>query len=142
MRNVVLRAAIARIVFTAALVGAGTVHAQDAASLATHYAGLAKQESAAFAGFSAARGKAFFDSTHGHEWSCASCHTPNPLVAGRHARTDKEIAPMAPAANPQRFTNLDKSEKWFKRNCNDVVGRACTAGEKGDVLAYLVSLKR
>jgi hypothetical protein len=33
-------------------------------------------------------------------------------------------------------------EKWFKRNCNDVAGRACTALEKGDVLTYLLSLKK
>jgi hypothetical protein len=52
-----------------------------------------------------------------------------------------EIAPLAPAANPQRFTSLEKADKWFKRNCNDVLGRPCTSEEKGDVLAYLMSLK-
>ena len=40
----------------------------------------------------------------------------------------------------ERFTRPDKVEKWFRRNCNDVLGRACTASEKGDVLAYLMSL--
>ena len=49
---------------------------------------------------------------------------------------------MAPAANPQRFSDAAKVEKWFKRNCNDVLGRACTAQEKGDVLAYLMSLAK
>jgi hypothetical protein len=29
-------------------------------------------------------------------------------------------------------------EKWFKRNCNDVLARACTPAEKADVLAYLL----
>ena len=29
----------------------------------------------------------------------------------------------------------------FSMNCRDVVGRACTAGEKADVLAWLISLK-
>ena len=33
-------------------------------------------------------------------------------------------------------------EKWFRRNCNDVVGRECTAAEKADVLAWLLTLKR
>lgn len=32
------------------------------------------------------------------------------------------------------------SDKWFKRNCNDVLGRQCTPAERADVLAYLLSL--
>jgi len=100
----------------------------------------ARQEVAGFAGFSAQRGAAFFKTTHGREWSCASCHTQNPATPGRHAKTDKPITPLAPAANAERFTRADKVEKWFRRNCNDVLGRACTASEKGDVLAYLMSL--
>ena len=93
-----------------------------------------------FGGFSAARGRQFFDSTHGNEWSCASCHTARPTQPGKHATTGKDIAPMAPAANAQRFSDAAKVDKWFKRNCNDVLGRACSAQEKGDVLAYLMSL--
>jgi hypothetical protein len=31
--------------------------------------------------------------------------------------------PLAPAFNPARFTNATKVEKWFGRNCKDVVGR-------------------
>ena len=89
----------------------------------------------------AKQGEAFFKSTHGGEWSCASCHTANPLAPGKHAKTGKAIAPLAPAANPQRFADAAKVEKWFRRNCNDVLGRACTAQEKGDVLQYLMSLK-
>ncbi|MFA5911999.1 MAG: DUF1924 domain-containing protein [Burkholderiales bacterium] len=95
-----------------------------------------------FGGFSAERGRQFFDSTHGNDWSCASCHTLNPRQPGKHAKTGKEIAPMAPAANPQRFSDAAKVEKWFKRNCKDVLGRACSAQEKGDVLAYLMSLAK
>jgi hypothetical protein len=100
----------------------------------------ARQEAAGFAGFSAQRGAAFFKTNHAREWSCASCHTQNPATPGRHAKTDKPITPLAPAANAERFTRADKVEKWFRRNCNDVLGRACTASEKGDVLAYLMSL--
>jgi hypothetical protein len=94
-----------------------------------------------FGGFSPQRGERFFKSAHGGDWSCASCHTDNPLAAGRHAKTAKTIAPLAPAANPERFTDAAAVDKWFRRNCNDVLGRACTAQEKGDVLQYLMSLK-
>jgi hypothetical protein len=88
-----------------------------------------------------ARGQEFFTSKHGKDWSCSSCHTAKPTVDGKHASTGKLIAPMAPAFNPQRFTDAAKTEKWFRRNCNDVVGRECTAGEKADVLSWLLSLK-
>lgn len=87
------------------------------------------------------RGRAFFDSTHGKDWRCASCHGMPPTQTGRHAATGKPIAPLAPAANTERFSDPVKVEKWFRRNCNDVLGRACSAGEKADVLAWLSSLK-
>jgi len=101
----------------------------------------ARAGSAVFSGFSAQRGERFFKATHGGDWSCASCHTENPVVPGKHAKTGKTIAPLAPGANPQRFTDAATVDKWFRRNCNDVLGRACTAQEKGDVLLYLTSLK-
>jgi uncharacterized membrane protein len=88
-----------------------------------------------------ARGQEFFTTKHGHEWTCASCHTANPTIEGKHASTGKVIHPMAPAANPERFTDAAKTEKWFRRNCNDVVGRECTAAEKADVLAWLLTFK-
>ncbi|MDH4134197.1 MAG: DUF1924 domain-containing protein [Gammaproteobacteria bacterium] len=106
------------------------------------YEAAARQEAPGFAGFSAQRGAAFYKTTHGREWSCASCHTQNPAASGRHAKTDKPITPLAPAANAKRFARADKVEKWFRRNCNDVLGRECTAREKGDVLAYLMSVKK
>jgi len=102
----------------------------------------ARAGASGFSGFSVARGQQFFSSSHGNDWSCTSCHTANPAATGKHAKTGKEIAPLAPAANLQRFTDEAKVEKWFKRNCNDVLGRACTAQEKGDVLAYLMSLAK
>lgn len=101
----------------------------------------AKQSDPAFAGFSAARGERFFHQTHGNELSCASCHTDNPAASGKHAKTGKLIQPLAPAVNAERFTDAAKTEKWFKRNCNDVLERACTAQEKGDVLTYLLTVK-
>jgi len=102
----------------------------------------ARASTPGFSAFSAQRGKQFFNSAHGNDWSCASCHTASPVATGKHAKTGKEIAPLAPAANPQRFADAAKVEKWFKRNCNDVLGRVCTAQEKGDVLAYLMSLTK
>jgi len=86
-------------------------------------------------------GENFFNATHGREWSCASCHTANPTRPGKHASTGKAIQPLAPAAESVRFTDAAKSEKWFRRNCNDVLARECTAGEKANLLAWLVSLK-
>ena len=89
----------------------------------------------------AVRGQQFFDATHGKEWRCSTCHTQQPTAEGTHASTRKAITPLAPAANPKRFTDSAKTEKWFRRNCNDVLGRECTAAEKADVLAWLISLK-
>jgi hypothetical protein len=89
-----------------------------------------------------ARGQQFFTSRHGKEWSCASCHGAVPTQSGKHASTGKTIAAMAPAFNPERFTDPAKSEKWFRRNCKDVTGRECTAAEKADVLSWLLSLKK
>jgi mono/diheme cytochrome c family protein len=89
----------------------------------------------------AARGQQFFTTTHGKEWSCSTCHGAVPTSAGKHASTGKSITALAPAANAERFTDATKTEKWFRRNCNDVVGRECTAAEKADMLSWLLSLK-
>jgi mono/diheme cytochrome c family protein len=102
----------------------------------------AKQADRGYRGFSAQRGEQFFKATHGAEWSCASCHGNDATATGKHAKTGKLIQPLAPAANARRFTDPAKVEKWFRRNCNDVLGRACTAQEKGDVLAWLLTLKK
>lgn len=91
---------------------------------------------------SAERGRQFFASTHGREWSCASCHGEVPTGTGRHARTGKAIEPLAPAANAARFTDPARVEKWLRRNCNDVAGRECTAQEKADITHWLATVKR
>ena len=87
------------------------------------------------------RGRAFFTGRHGGEWSCASCHGNPPVKEGQHASTGKPIDPMAPAFNPRAFTDTAKVDKWFRRNCKDVLQRECSATEKADVLAWLLSLK-
>ena len=93
-----------------------------------------------FQDFSAARGEKFYKDKHGGDWNCESCHTKNPAAQGKHAKTDKPIDPLAPAANAERFTEMKKVQKWFKRNCNDVLDRLCTPQEQGDVLAYLLTI--
>ncbi|MBR8235969.1 DUF1924 domain-containing protein [Burkholderia sp. AU42008] len=87
------------------------------------------------------RGQQFFTSRHGRDWSCATCHGSTPTGAGRHVVTGKAIEPLAPAFNPARFSDGARTEKWFRRNCKDVVGRECSAIEKADVLSWLMSLK-
>lgn len=90
---------------------------------------------------SVSRGEQFFNSKHGKEWSCASCHENPPNHETKHIVTGKLIKPLSPSVNPARFTDDAKVEKWFKRNCNDVLGRECTSQEKADVLAWLISVK-
>ena len=89
----------------------------------------------------AERGRVFFTRRQGGEWSCASCHGDPPTKPGKHASTGKAIASMAPAANRDVFTDTAKVDKWFRRNCKDVLQRECSAAEKADVLAFLLNLK-
>lgn len=102
---------------------------------------LNRWSAAAGAPADAARGQRFFDARHGSEWSCSSCHGMPPTGQGKHASTGKGIAPLAPAFNPKAFTDAAKVDKWFRRNCKDVLSRECSAAEKADVLAYIGSLK-
>jgi hypothetical protein len=120
-----------------ALLGCAAAHAADT----TPAAQLQHWSAQAGSPGNAARGQTFFNAQHGGEWSCASCHGTPPTAQGQHANTGKRIAPLAPAFNAQAFTDTARVDKWFKRNCNDVLSRACSAAEKADVLAYLNSLK-
>lgn len=112
--------------------------AQAADTTATQQ--LQRWSGAAGAPGNAERGRVFFNRRHGGDWSCASCHGNPPTAPARHASTGKAIAPLAPAFNPERFTDTAKADKWFRRNCNDVLQRACSAGEKADLLAWLLQL--
>ena len=107
----------------------------------TPAAQLAFWEKAAGQSGSASSGQAFFTQKHGTQWTCASCHGAPPVKDGEHADTGKRIKPLAPAHNPVGFTKQAKVDKWFRRNCNDVVGRECTPTEKADVLSYLINIK-
>ena len=123
------------------LTGAAVARAESPAEIQRGLETVARQRVPGFVAFSPQRGEQLFKTRNG-DWSCASCHGPDPLQPGRHVRTGKAISPLAPAADPERFTSPAKVEKWFARNCNDVLGRPCTPVEKGDVLAWLLSLGR
>lgn len=123
------------------LLSAAVAQAETPQDFLNTYQAAAQAADAKFQGFSAPRGEQFFKTTHGNDWSCASCHTSNPTTTGKHASTGKQIDPLAPSANPERFTNTRKVDKWFKRNCKDVLSRECTALEKGDILTYLMAIQ-
>lgn len=106
------------------------------------FATQAKAADAGFAGFDANRGKTFWFATQTggkpDTPACTSCHTKDPKAAGQ-TRAGKDIKPMAVSKTPDRFTDPEKVAKWFLRNCKTVVGRECTASEKGDVITFLAS---
>lgn len=81
-----------------------------------------------------------YDGEDGKERSCQTCHGTDLKKPGKHVKTGKKIDPLAPSANSERFTELKKIEKWFKRNCKWTIGRECTNQEKGDILKYLSQL--
>ncbi len=121
------------------VLSAAVVQAATPTELLTGYQAEAARQAASFQP-SARRGAEF----HAHQFgvsaklpTCVACHTDDPSKPGRHAVTDKPIKPLAPAANAERFTDAAKVEKWFRRNCTEVVGRECTAAEKADFIAFL-----
>jgi hypothetical protein len=119
-----------------ALLFAQAVHAAQLDELLNRY-----QQSASRP-FSAESGKAFWTTKHTPvagepARSCAVCHSADLKSTGKHINTGKIIQPMAPAVNSKRLTDSRKMEKWLLRNCKWVLGRECTAQEKGDVLTFM-----
>ena len=113
-----------------------------AKKLADKYATIAKHIDPQFKGLSEEEGKAFYTrelTIKGKQVACASCHTSNPADTGKHLVTGKPIRPLSPVANEKRFSSLDKVEKNFTKHCHDIIGRDCTAKEKGDFIAYLLT---
>ena len=104
--------------------------------LLAQYAAAAKTT-----GFSAARGQVLhtqnFSGGKPDTPSCTTCHGKDTRGAGR-APTGKAIEPVAVSVTPTRYTDPAKVEKWFKRNCIEVMGRECTPQEKGDWLAFVM----
>jgi hypothetical protein len=76
-----------------------------------------------------------------HDFTCSGCHGTDPKQVGKHIDTHSSISPLAPSANPERFTDVDKVEVNFKAHCMDLHERDCTAYEKGNFIAYLMSVK-
>lgn len=106
---------------------------------------LATQAEAAdpgFTGFSAPPGETLFRTTFAQGKpdtpACTTCHTASPLKMGE-SRAGKPIDPMAVSVTPDRYTDPKKVAKWFRRNCKSVLGRECTAQEKGDFLTFMIS---
>lgn len=106
------------------------------------YATAAKSSAPSFSGFSATRGQTLHSKTFAggkaNTPACTSCHGTSPRDTGRNL-TGKTIEAMAASVTPSRYTDPAKVEKWFGRNCNEVLGRECSAQEKGDWLTYMIS---
>jgi hypothetical protein len=126
----------------AALVLPLSISAAPRDDLLAQYANAAKQASPGFSGFSAARGEKLhltkFTGGKAETPSCTNCHGDNPRSAGR-TLTGKSIEPIALSASPARYSDPLKVEKWFRRNCNEVLGHECTPLEKGDWLSFMIT---
>lgn len=112
--------------------------------LAKKYATFAKTINPDFKGFFPDMGRNFFKREFllkGKQVSCSSCHTDNPANPGKHIVTGKPIKPLSPVVEKTRFTDVDKVEKNFVDHCNEILGRDCTAQEKGNYIAYLLTVK-
>jgi len=133
-------------IFSACLLTAFAFPAIAAAAprddLLSQYAAAAKAASPAFSGFSAKRGETLhlskFTGGQPDTPSCTTCHGDTPRSAGR-TPAGKAIDPVALSVSPTRYTDPAKVEKWFRRNCTEVLGRECTPLEKGDWLTYAIS---
>jgi cytochrome b len=116
--------------------------AEAGSPLLSRYEAGARAEDPAFTGFSAARGRTLYFEEHegrSGKTSCATCHTTDPTTKGR-SPAGKLIDPLAPSANPSRFTDAATADKWFDRNCKQVMQRPCTMRERGDLLTWLLTL--
>lgn len=128
------------ILLIASLLSAGTLAADQPRELLDDYARQARTVDPAFSGFSAQRGQTLhttrFTGGKPDTPSCTHCHDVDPAKPGQ-TPTGKVIEPLSPRLTPARFTDPAKVEKWFRRNCNEVLGRACTPLEKGDWLSFV-----
>ena len=94
--------------------------------------------------FSAAVGRDFYlirRTWQSSDFTCSGCHTDDPRNEGRHIETKGAIKPLAPSANPDRFVDVQKVEANFTAHCMDLHERDCRAYEKGNFIAYLMSVK-
>ena len=94
--------------------------------------------------FTAEAGRKFYlvrRTWQSRDFTCSGCHTEDPRKEGRHIETKLPIKPLAPAMNPARFTDVEKVEANFTAHCMDLHERDCRAYEKGNFIAYLMSVK-
>ncbi|MDP2762841.1 MAG: DUF1924 domain-containing protein [Sideroxyarcus sp.] len=128
---------IAVTIATIATVLATPAFADSRTDLLAQYATAAQST-----GFSAARGQTLhtrsFAGGKADTPACTACHGNDSRGSGR-TPTGKAIDAVAISVTPTRYTNPAKVEKWFKRNCIEVLGRECTPQEKGDWLTYVIS---
>lgn len=113
--------------------------AETPGSLLAGYAAEARAEDGNFTRFDAARGRELYFrevTRDGKTSACSSCHGPDPAAGGR-SPAGKKIEALDPNVNPARFTERRFAEKWFDRNCKQVLGRICTPVEKGDFLTWV-----
>lgn len=140
--------------------------AESPADLLVRYEAAARADDPAFEGFSAERGRAFYFARHPlagpGDASCSSCHLEDPrqgyrahrapvLCRACHVINDDEhpdpehakkrhMGAFAPGANPERFNDWQRVERYFAVNCRLLLRRNCSAREKGDLITWLLSL--
>lgn len=126
----------ATLLFASATAGAAQIPPPQQAVLDSY----AAQAGSGFTA-SAERGRTFFTATHSggkpDTSACTSCHSTDLKRPGQ-TKAGKPIEPMAASVTPSRYSDTAQVEKWFRRNCNDVIGRECTPAEKADVLIFLL----
>lgn len=131
----ILRLFVSTLLFGGSAVAASNIYEQ--------YKAEAKSEKASFTDFDIEEGKKLYFlervNAKGEKISCTTCHTNNPKLPGK-SKANKVVEPIAPAANKERFTDKAKVEKWFTRNCKEVLDRPCTVFEKGNFIKYLNSI--
>ena len=155
------------LVLTMGLIAAGELFADTPEQILEGYAMQARAEDPGFAGFSAERGGAFYREPHVIKgagiWSCSSCHLKDPRYSVRAHRTDipcrachvindwehpepekakkRVIESFAPSANAIRLRDARRVENFLKLNCLLLMQRECSTREKGDVIAWLLSIE-
>jgi len=143
-RSMVVVLSAVAFLFAVNFAEAGVEPNKEMAALIDSYLNAARRSEPGFKGFSADAGKAFFNSKRIHsvtkeERGCIVCHTADPTQQGK-TTVGKVIEPMAASVNKERFTDPQKVEKWFKRNCNWTLERECTPQEKGNYIMYMLSI--
>ena len=156
-----------KVLLLCALLASACANAATPKEILEIYAAQARAADPEFTGFSAEEGKTFYTAPHVLKgvgvWSCASCHLKDMRYSVKAHRTEipcrachvindwehpepkkaklRSIEPFAPSANVKRLTDPNRVESFLKLNCLLLLKRECTAREKGDVLAYMMTIE-